>query len=142
MRTVQFRRDYTPSGILDTVILSMRLMKATLFRICVPICDALRSGLWEGVEEILSMNKGAHTRELLYLRMELIRGLVPVLIVFTKFDLLVSQENAQGHENPEVRARAMYEDLRRSRFHEDSKDVPAVIFSSNGSSLCVPRETI
>ena len=74
MRTVQFRRDYTLSGRSDTVVISMRLMKATLFRICVPICDALGSGLWEGVEGILGMNEGGHAQELLYLRMELIEA--------------------------------------------------------------------
>ncbi|KAH9172756.1 hypothetical protein EDB89DRAFT_859458 [Lactarius sanguifluus] len=61
---------------------------------------------------------------------------VPVLIVFTKFDLLVSRVqfditrgDIQTHEHPGVRAHAMYENLCSSLFHRDPKDVPAVIFS-------------
>ena len=65
---------------------------------------------------------------------ELIRGLVPVLIVFTKFDLLVSNITRDRHEDPRARAHAMYEDLCRSQFNKDPKDVPAVIFSGNCSS--------
>ncbi len=81
--------------------------------------------------------------------MELIRGLVPVLIVFTKFDLLVSRVqfditrgDIQKHEHPGARAHAMYENLCSSLFHQAPKDVPAVIFSGNCSSVCVPRKTI
>lgn len=75
--------------------------------------------------------------------MKLIRGLVPVLIVFTKFDLLVSRvQSIQKHEQPVARAHAMYEDSCRSLFHKDPKDVPAVIFSGDCASLCVPRKTV
>ena len=74
---------------------------------------------------------------------------MPVLIVFTKFDLLVSRvrfdiarENTQRHEDPVARAYAMYENLSRSQFRKDPKDVPVVIFSGNCSSLCVLRKII
>ena len=67
---------------------------------------------------------------------------MPVLIVFTKFDLLVSRVRSDitpgKHEDPRAKAQAMYEDLCRSQFHKDPKDVPAVIFSGNCSSVCVP----
>ncbi|KAH9018529.1 hypothetical protein EDB85DRAFT_2294479 [Lactarius pseudohatsudake] len=86
--------------------------------ICVPISDAIEGGLGDGVKAILGMKK------------------VPVLIVFTKFDLLVSRVqfeitrgDIQTHEHPGVRAHAMYENLCGSLFHRDPKDVPAVIFS-------------
>ncbi|KAH9041168.1 hypothetical protein EDB84DRAFT_1474613 [Lactarius hengduanensis] len=86
--------------------------------ICVPISDAIEGGLGNGVKAILGMKK------------------VPVLIVFTKFDLLVSRVqfditrgDIQTHEHPGVRAHAMYENLCDSLFHRDPKDVPAVIFS-------------
>jgi hypothetical protein len=73
--------------------------------------------------------------------MVLIRGLVPILVVFTKFDLLVSRVHSDiTHEDPRAKAHAIYEDLCRSQFHKDPKDVPAVIFSGNCSSvLCVPQ---
>ena len=77
--------------------------------------------------------------------MELIRGLVPILIVFTKFDLLVSRVQSdithgviQTHKHPDARAHAMYEDLCRSLFHKDPKDAPAVIFSGNYPFVYVP----
>jgi len=80
--------------------------------------------------------------------MELIRGLVPVLIVFTKFDLLVSRVqfdithgDIQKHEHPSARAHAMYKDLCSSLFHKDPKDVPAVVFSGNCYSVYIPRKT-
>ncbi|KAH9057192.1 hypothetical protein EDB87DRAFT_1632991 [Lactarius vividus] len=86
--------------------------------ICVPISDAREGRLGEDVKAILGMKK------------------VPVLIVFTKFDLLVSRVqfditrgDIQTYEHPRVWAHAMYENLCRSLFHRDPKDVPAVIFS-------------
>ncbi|KAI9456398.1 hypothetical protein BJY52DRAFT_1187916 [Lactarius psammicola] len=86
--------------------------------ICVPMSDAIEKGLGEGVNEILGMKK------------------VPVLIVFTKFDLLVSRVqfdmthgDIQTHEQPRAKARAMYEDLCSSLFRKTPKDAPAVIFS-------------
>ena len=99
--------------------------------------DAVEGGLGEGVTKILGVKKG-RIAEGPYLCTGLIRGLVTVLIVFTKFDLLVSRVqfdvargDIQKHEHPGARARAMYEDLCRSLFHKDPKDVPAVIFSGN-----------
>ena len=81
--------------------------------------------------------------------MELIRGLVPVLIVFTKFDVLVSlvrfnapRGDKQNHEQLRARAHAIYQDLCNSLFHKDPKDVPTVIFSGSYSSVGVPMKTI
>ncbi|KAH8979092.1 hypothetical protein EDB92DRAFT_426644 [Lactarius akahatsu] len=86
--------------------------------ICVSISDAIDGGLGEDVKAILGMKK------------------VPVLIVFTKFDVLVSRVqfdiahgDIQTHEHPGVRAHAMYENLCGSLFNRDPKDAPAVIFS-------------
>ena len=66
-----------------------------------------------------------------------------VLIVFTKFDLLVSRLQSdhiapEKDKDPRAKAQAMYEDLCRSQFYKDPKDVPAVIFSGNCPSVCVP----
>ena len=116
-------------------------------RICVPVIDAIEGGLGEGVTKILGMKKGG-SAEGPYLCTELIRGLVPVLIALTKFDLLVSRvqfDITRGvfprHEDPGARAHVMYEDLCRSLFHKDSKDVPTVIFSGICPIVCVPRKT-
>ncbi|KAI9438741.1 hypothetical protein H4582DRAFT_195156 [Lactarius indigo] len=85
--------------------------------ICVPISDVLEGGLGEGVKAVLGMKKA------------------PVLIVFTKFDLLVTRAqfdttrgDIQTREH-RARAHAMFESLCDSLFHKDPKDVPAVIFS-------------
>ena len=117
-------------------------------RICVPVSDAIERGLGEGVAKILGMKKG-RSAEGPYPCTGLIRGLVTVLIVFTKFDLLVSRVQfdvtrgvIQKHEHPGARARAMYEDLCRSLFHKDPKDVPTVIFSGICPIVCVPRKTV
>ncbi|KAF8267124.1 hypothetical protein EI94DRAFT_1701224 [Lactarius quietus] len=92
--------------------------------ICVPISDAIESGLDEGVKEILAIKQ------------------VPVLIVFTKFDVLVSQiqfdiarGDIQMHEDPWTRAHAIYEASCRSFFHKDPRDVPASVFSGDYSSI-------
>ncbi|KAN0136292.1 hypothetical protein V8E53_005897 [Lactarius tabidus] len=86
--------------------------------ICVPMSDAVERGLGEGVKTILGTGK------------------VPVMIVFTKFDLLVSRvqfDNARGdiqwNDDPVAKAHAMYGDLCRSLFDREPKDWPAVIFS-------------
>ncbi|KAH9018730.1 hypothetical protein EDB85DRAFT_2154290 [Lactarius pseudohatsudake] len=94
--------------------------------ICVPISDAIEKGLGDGVQDLFGVKK------------------VPALIVFTKFDLLVSraQFDVTRGEQPSVKARATYEGLCSSLFHKDSKDVPAVIFSGNFSSAYVPHKTI
>ena len=71
---------------------------------------------------------------------------MPVLIVFTKFDLLVSRVQSditpEMNEDPRAKVQAMYEDLCRSQFHRDPEDVLAVIFSGNCSSVCVPQNTV
>jgi hypothetical protein len=106
--------------------------------------DRIERDLVEGVKPILDMKQGERAQELYC--MELIRGLVPVLIVFTKFDLLVSRVDSditrERLEDSRARAHTIYEDLCRSQFHKDPKDVPAVIFSGNCFSVFVPRELL
>ena len=111
--------------------------------------DAIERGLGEGVKTILGLNKGMHPQELYHLCIELIRDLVPVLIVFTKFDQQVHRAkfdnthgDIQGNNDPSARAYAMYGDLCRSLFDREPKDSPAVIFSGKGSSVSVLRKTI
>jgi hypothetical protein len=67
---------------------------------------------------------------------------VPVVLVFTKFDLVVSQVlfdiaggDPQHHEHARVRAQSMYEESCRRLLHEHFKDVPAEIVSSICSSF-------
>ncbi|KAI0246861.1 hypothetical protein BJV78DRAFT_1286036 [Lactifluus subvellereus] len=86
--------------------------------ICVPASDLIDGNLGDGVEEILCMQK------------------VPVVPVFTKFDLLVSQvllDIADGdpryHEHAKARAQDMCEESCRRLLRKDSKDVPAEIVS-------------
>jgi hypothetical protein len=88
--------------------------------ICVPASDAIDGRLGNGVEEILGMRN------------------VPVVVVFTKFDVVVSRVlfdiaggNAQYHERARARAYTMYEEASRHLFHKDPRDVPVEIVSEN-----------
>ncbi|KAN0136738.1 hypothetical protein V8E53_005508 [Lactarius tabidus] len=88
--------------------------------ICVPASDAIEGGLGEGVEEILSLRT------------------VPVVIVFTKFDVFVSRvlfDIADGdilqHERARARAHINYEDSCRRVLHKEPRDVPAEVVSEN-----------
>ncbi|KAF8265735.1 hypothetical protein EI94DRAFT_1734856 [Lactarius quietus] len=84
--------------------------------ICVPLSDAIDGSLGEGVEEILGIGK------------------VPVILVFTKFDVVVSRVlfdtaggDPQQYERARARAHTMYEDSCRRLFQKDPRDVPAQI---------------
>ncbi|KAH9074334.1 hypothetical protein EDB83DRAFT_2672701 [Lactarius deliciosus] len=85
--------------------------------ICIPASDAIAGRLGDGVEEILGLRN------------------VPVVVVFTKFDVVVSQVRldspGESHERARTRAHTMYEDSCRSLFHKDPRDVPAEIVSEN-----------
>ncbi|KAH8979091.1 hypothetical protein EDB92DRAFT_1981402 [Lactarius akahatsu] len=85
--------------------------------ICVPASDAIAGRLGDGVEEILGLRN------------------VPVVVVFTKFDVVVSKVRldspSESHERARTRAHTMYEDSCRSLFRKDPRDVPAEIVSEN-----------
>ncbi|KAI0293728.1 hypothetical protein B0F90DRAFT_1821856 [Multifurca ochricompacta] len=85
--------------------------------ICLPTSDAIDGTVGEGVEEILSMRK--------------------VVIIFTKFDMIVSQilfnhygSDPQHHERARASAYTMLEERCRSLFHRELKDLPGDIFST------------
>jgi hypothetical protein len=86
--------------------------------ICVPASDAIAGKLGNGVEEILALRN------------------VPVILVFTKFDLVVSQVlldrfsgAPQYHEGARASAHTMYEESCRHVFDKEPRDVPAEIVS-------------
>ena len=67
---------------------------------------------------------------------------VPVILVLTKFDALVSKAgldipsgDPQHHGRARAGAHAMYEDLCRRTFHKEPRDVPAEIVSGIYSSF-------
>jgi hypothetical protein len=68
---------------------------------------------------------------------------VPVVLVFTKFDVLVSQTlfdiggDAQHYERAWTRAITIYEESCRRLFHKEPRDVPVEIVSG-AYSLHVP----
>ncbi|KAH8979845.1 hypothetical protein EDB92DRAFT_328520 [Lactarius akahatsu] len=85
--------------------------------ICVPASDVITGKLGDGVEDILGFEN------------------VPVVVVFTKFDLVVSRvplNNPSGgpHHHERV-ARARIEESCRRLFHKDPRDVPAEIVSDD-----------
>jgi hypothetical protein len=85
--------------------------------ICVPASDAIDGRLGGGIDEILGLRS------------------VPVVLVFTKFDVLVSQAlfdiggDAQHYERAWTRAITIYEESCRRLFHKEPRDVPAEIVS-------------
>ncbi|KAH9003546.1 hypothetical protein EDB86DRAFT_3073326 [Lactarius hatsudake] len=86
--------------------------------ICVPASDVISGRLGDGVEDILGFEN------------------VPVVVVFTKFDLVVSQVPLNSHSggpqhNEHARARARIEESCRRLFRKDPKDVPAEIVSDD-----------
>ncbi|KAI0245740.1 hypothetical protein BJV78DRAFT_1365236 [Lactifluus subvellereus] len=84
--------------------------------ICVPTADLIDGRLGDGVEEILGTRK------------------VPVVLVFTKFDLLVTQvlpDIASGnHDRAKARAQEMCEQSCRRLLRKHPRDVPAEIVST------------
>ena len=109
-----------------------------ILRICVPASDAIDGRLGSGIEEILGLRSGmsVHMR-CLYTR--LILRPVPVVLVFTKFDVVVSQVlfdiggDAQHHAHARTRAISIYEESCRRIFHKESRDVPVEIVSGTCS---------
>ncbi|KAN0137937.1 hypothetical protein V8E53_004421 [Lactarius tabidus] len=92
--------------------------------ICVPASDAIDGRLGDGVEDILGLRN------------------VPVVLVFTKFDVLVSQlllgqvlnspsDERQSFECAWARAGESCDDSCRRLLHKDPGDVPAEIVSEN-----------
>ncbi|KAN0125392.1 hypothetical protein V8E53_015527 [Lactarius tabidus] len=89
--------------------------------ICVPASDAIAGKLGNGVEEILALRN------------------VPVILVFTKFDLVVSRVHLdsfsgapQDRERARARAHTMYDESCRHIFDKEPRDVPAEIVSEKG----------
>ena len=60
---------------------------------------------------------------------QLIQYSVPVLVAFTKFDvvILIEGRNSQDHETARAKAYARYKQSCRSLFRKDPGDVPAEI---------------
>ncbi|KAH9054851.1 hypothetical protein EDB87DRAFT_1417561 [Lactarius vividus] len=85
--------------------------------ICIPASDAIAGRIGDGVEEILGSRN------------------VPVVVVFTKIDVVVSQVRlnspSETHERARTRAHKICEDLCRSLFYKDPRDVPAEIVSED-----------
>ncbi|KAH8994195.1 hypothetical protein EDB92DRAFT_1944025 [Lactarius akahatsu] len=81
--------------------------------ICVPASDAITGSFGEGVEDILNMRT------------------VPVILVLTKFDMIVREICGDVQEDEHARARvfAMCEDSCRRLFNKDLRDVPVEIVS-------------
>jgi len=59
----------------------------------------------------------------------LMRGSVPIVVAFTKFDviILIEGRNSQDHEHARAKACARFDDSCRSLFGRGPKDIPAEI---------------
>ncbi|KAF8259219.1 hypothetical protein EI94DRAFT_1813704 [Lactarius quietus] len=88
--------------------------------ICVPASDAIAGRLGDGVEEILGLKN------------------VPVVLVFTKFDVVISRVlsdiasgNVLHHARARARAHTIFEDSCRRLFRKEPSEIPAEIVSEN-----------
>jgi len=104
------------------------------FMICVPAPDAIAGRLGLGVEEILAMRTGECMQ--VTLSMSLTRASAPVILVFTKFDLVTSQVlldmaggDSQHYDRARARAHVLFEDACRRILHKHPRDVPAEVVS-------------
>jgi len=64
---------------------------------------------------------------------QFMRDSVPVVVAFTKFDviILIEGRDSQDHERARVKAYARFEESCRSLFGRSSKDIPAEIVQGN-----------
>lgn len=101
--------------------------------------DAIDERLDEGVKVILGMG-GERVQE--YISIELNRWrLVPVVLVFTKFDEIVTKvlsdirgsDSRYDYESARSTAHTIFEGSCRSLFRRNPKEVPAEVVSSNHS---------
>ena len=70
---------------------------------------------------------------------QLIQDSVPVVVAFTKFDvvILIEGKNPQDHEKARANAYARCEESCRSLFRKDPGDVPAEIVQGSSGLLSV-----
>jgi hypothetical protein len=104
-------------------------MKLSL-RICIPASDIIDGNLGDGVEEILGLSGGKWASKRLFNLTE--RAIVvPVVVVATKFDTVVSQvsydmagKGTQSYEETKAAAHERFERSCRSVFPRNLRDVP------------------
>ena len=70
---------------------------------------------------------------------QLIQDSVPVVVAFTKFDvvILIEGRNSQDHENARAKADARYKASCRSLFGKDPGAVPAEIVQGSSTLLSI-----
>jgi hypothetical protein len=105
-------------------------------RICIPTLDATGGSIGEGVDEILNMRRGKRSH-FHGLCIRLIGESVPVVVAFTKSDLAFPHISGSesGHyqyqDRTRTRAYAQCEQLCRSLFRREARDVPAELVSGD-----------
>ena len=112
-----------------------------------PASDIIDGNLGDGMDEILAMNKGEHTGKHPLLLTEQ-ATVVPVVVVATKFDLVVSRvlfEIASGdtrsYEEAKTTAYERYKQSCRSLFPRSTRDVAVETVSSTESFIYVTERT-
>src|SRR6267154_896425 len=105
-------------------------------RICIPTSDAVDGNIGEGVDGIFNMRRGKRSDiQALYNR--LIGGSAPVVVAFTKSDLAFPHISGSesGHyqyqDRTRTRAYTQCEQLCRSLFRREARDVPAELVSGD-----------
>ena len=139
-RAAHLRKDYTLFGKGAMFHVVVHCSTDGEFRICVPLSDVIDGHFDEGVRLLLDIG-GERAQRTLQLTVDMNRRLlVPLVLVFTKFDLIVPKvSSAGGNDNGRVRAAyTTHERQCRSLF----RDVPAEIISSDDSSYVFFGEVV
>ena len=111
---------------------------------CIPTSDAIGGSIGEGVGDILNIRRGRHS-DFQGLNNLLIGDSVPVVLIFTKSDLAFPHISGSGsghyQHQDRTRAYAHCEQLCRSLFRREARDVPAELVSGDYSHSLwnVPR---
>jgi hypothetical protein len=109
-------------------------------RICVPTSDAIGGSIGEGVDEIVNMRRGKLSDDQGFY-IQLIGESAPVVVAFTKSDLAFPHISGSesGHyqyqDRTRTRAYAQCEQLCRSLFRREARDVPAELISGDYFTL-------
>ena len=116
------------------------------FRVCVPASDVVAGRLGDEVKDILALRNGTHGQRYFPLT-SLTRISVPVVLVITKFDVVVSQALFDGFSGAPQQlncaqdsAHRMYEESCRRVFEKEPREVPAEIVSGIHSFVTVLLE--
>jgi hypothetical protein len=92
----------------------------------------MSGNIGDGIEDVLNMRRGKRA-SIQDLNIQLTQDSVPTIVAFTKFDQAVALE---GGSSARSGARTRFEQLCRSLFRKDPRDMPAEMVSGSYTLFC------